>query len=367
MRGVCLLLLFAYSISAFAQGSEERKRKSERRIFLWDVTISMVGATNESPDRVPATPRKNPDFDYKGWMYDAGRDIFDATRDELCNMIDQVTTTSTELWVVPYTTDIYPAMKVPTSTPSDKDALKKMIREWNGLKSGGTYTGKCLDKVMNAHFDKTKKNTVILLTDGRPSTKEDETLLMNLVDGWDWNKEDSRYENNRLVYVMLNKESELPIESKPQKGVTTKESGTPVSETVNFALANTRVKVYVNEYVSGGQLASGGVFEIGTDLLDGNGVSKAKCGFVCAENDYIEVSDAPICPNEKGMFVVPFTFKGSDRDYYRDVLTNGKGTVVMKCVLLTDDKNISLVDTDEVSVELIVKDEPRAIISLSKK
>ena len=65
--------------------------------------------------------------------------------------------------------------------------------------------------------------------------------------------------------------------------------------------------------------------------------------------------------------MVPFTFKGPDREYYREVLENGKGTTSMKCVLLTESKEISLVDTDEISVELIVKDEPRAIISLSKK
>ena len=69
MRGVCLLLLFAYSISAFAQGE---KFKKERRIYLWDVTVSMVGMTSHKEDSRwvdRKDKRTSPKYDYHSFEY----------------------------------------------------------------------------------------------------------------------------------------------------------------------------------------------------------------------------------------------------------------------------------------------------------
>lgn len=374
MRGVCLLLLFAYSISAFAQGHKDPNFMSERRIFLWDVTISMVGATNEASDRVAATPRKQtPKFDYSGWMYSKSRDIFDVTRDKLCTLIDSIAELDCEIVVVPYTTDIQPAFHVPTSSPEDKARIKKMIMEWDNLKAGGTYTGICLEKVMRTYFTRDKINRVVLLTDGRPSP-QDGNKLYEIVDAWDLTKKNTAYENNRLVYVMLNDEAADErivniIEGQDgDKGTDCLRPGQDIAQYVSFRLSNTDIKVYINEYVEDGYLAAGGVLEVGTKATSSCGVEGIKCRFTCAENGYMTVSGAPIAPNENGTYIVPFTFVGQDRDYYRSALVGGTDAVMMQCeVLPTENKIVKLEGTNKINVELIVKDEPRATISLIKK
>lgn len=368
-----MLLLFAYSVSAFAQGGADLNFMSERRIFLWDVTISMVGATNEASDRVAASPRKSPDFDYKGWMYSKSRDIFDVTRDKLCNLIDNIAELDCEIVVVPYTTDIQPAFHVPSSSPEDKARIKKMIMEWNGLKPGGTYTGQCLEKVMDAYFTKDKINRVVLLTDGRPSP-QDGNKLYDIVNAWDLSRKNTKYENNRLVYVMLNDEAaderikDIIEDKDGDTGTDLLLPGQDIAQYVSFRLSNTNVKIYVNEYVSDGYLAADGVIELGTKATSSCGVDGVRCKFTCATNDYIAVSAAPISPNENGTYVVPFNFVGQDREYYRSVLANGVGNTLIQCeVMPADNKIVKLEGTNKVNVELIVKDEPRATISLSKK
>jgi hypothetical protein len=80
------------------------------------------------------------------------------------------------------------------------------------------------------------------------------------------------------------------------------------------------------------------------------------------------VSGAPIAPNENGTYIVPFTFVGQDRDYYRSALVGGTDAVMMQCeVLPTENKIVKWEGTNKINVELIVKDEPRATISLIKK
>ena len=124
----------------------------------------------------------------------------------------------------------------------------------------------------------------------------------------------------------------------------------------------------MNEYVSEGSLAAGGVMEFGTKLIQGSGVDGIECKFICEGNDYISVSSAPVSPNENGTYVVPFAFAGPDREYYRSALVDGTDDVKMQFeVVSADNKIVTLEGTNKINVELIVKDEPRATISLSKK
>ena len=81
----CLSLpLRATTVSSPSEDQEEAFKK-ERRIFLWDVTISMVGATRDA-SFPKGTKRSKPSFDYakSGFpYYNASKDIFDKTRETL--------------------------------------------------------------------------------------------------------------------------------------------------------------------------------------------------------------------------------------------------------------------------------------------
>lgn len=363
------MLLLGGVTESMAQG---KKFKTERRIFLWDVTISMVGATNKSPDRVQRNePRSNPYFDYKkeNWGYDKSRDVFDDTRNSLLKYIDDIEREDCEIFVLPYTTDIQDVFYVGGSTTEDKSEIKKQVMNWDNLKAGGTYTGTCLQKVVNSYFDPDKMNRVILLTDGCPSPG-DGNKLYEIVDTWDKDHYEENYIKDRLIYVMLTKEAEndeFEDHAKGQNGVVVVDSDTKFEEMTTFSLRDYKCKVFVNEYAQGAdELVERGVIEIGCDKTGGAGLDKVECSFICEDNPYICLDADKITPVD-GKFNIPFTFKTTDRQFYLESLPDGVDKVMVKCEVLPSCDNVMLEDSDQIEVELIVKLVPRATISLSTK
>lgn len=369
MGGLAAMLLLGGVTESMAQG---KKFKTERRIFLWDVTISMVGATNESPNRVERNEaRTNPFFDYKksGWGYDESRDIFDDTRASLLNYIDGIEREDCEIFVIPYTTDIQSVYYVGGSTAEDKADIKRQVMSWDNLKAGGTYTGTCLQKVVNSYFDPEKMNKVILLTDGRPSSG-DGNKLYDIVASWDEKHKENDYIKDRILYVKLTqeaKDAKIDTLASNQQGVTVIEPGTKIDEVVTFTLRDYKYKIFVNEYVGAdGELVDGGVIEIGCDKTGGVGLDKVICSFTCDENPYISLDATRVAPMD-GKFAIPFTFKTHDRQFYLESLPDGVDKVMVKCEVLPSCDNVMLEDSDQIEVELIVKLVPRATISLSTK
>jgi hypothetical protein len=76
-----------------------------------------------------------------------------------------------------------------------------------------------------------------------------------------------------------------------------------------------------------------------------------------------------MAPDENGNIEIPFYFTGSNREYYRSALASAGGVanVKLQCVVDPACKNIKMEGMDVVDVEIIVRDEPRATISLSTK
>ena len=371
MLGIGLSFLLILNVGT--AGAQSTRNLKERRIFLWDVTISMVGATNTSPDRVAATPRVNPKFDYAGFMYDSNRDIFDHTRQELLNMIDDIKSEECEIVVVPYTKDIQEPFWVKSATAADKERIKKMVMGWDNLKPGGTYTGTCLQKVITQYFSADRANRVVLLTDGRP---DDGEILYRILREWDHTNPETRYHNSRLVYVMLTEQAvdqnaKEIIEEGDGDSTTLIEPGESLSERLVFNLSDNLLSLYLSDYSDDGFVAAGGNFEIGCNHIMGpdSRLGEVICKFSCEDNPLISIAPTAVKLDENGKFIVPFTFKGKDREYYFNELhaTGLVGNVLLSCKLDSSCKDIAIEGSNEVLVEVVVKPEPRVVISLSKK
>lgn len=377
MGGLAAILLLGGVSEASAQS---KKFMPERRIFLWDVTISMVGATSDTKYPL-ATPRKNPDFKYDTYVsrngksvpvnrYNEDEDIFDETRQNLCDLIDKIGREDTEIVVVPYTDGIqFPAFRVYGSTSEDKNAVKKQIMEWNKLRAGQTLTGACLQNVIDTFFSPDKVNRVVLLTDGNPSTAEDKSKLYNIVRGWDQTIGGTTYFNNRLVYAMLtpaaqDEEMKALIDTKNQyydSGVSYIESLDDLPEYVSFSIRNTDHKVFINNET---KFNSEGYIEVGCELNDGVGLDAVTCSFTCDYNDYISLVNADSVKPINGKFRIYYKFIGDDRGYY---LQKGTGAVNIRCEVDKSCKNVVLEDANNIHVEFETKPVPRVTISMSTK
>lgn len=377
--GLSLLLLLG---SAGTVGAQNTRNLKERWIFLWDVTISMVGVDSHDDkagweDR--QTVRRNPYWDYAKdgsstngiYGYIQEQDVFDDTRARLLSLIDDIGDEESEIMVFPYTEGLGRPFIVNSASSGDKERIKDMIMSWDDLDRGGTFTGKCLQKVIRQYFAKDRINRVIILTDGCPSDG-DGTTLQDILREWNINDPKTEYYRNRLIYVMLTDEAvDNSLSFNRDNGTSELLPGDDIDQLLSVSLSDNLIPVHVAEYAEDGYLKSGGSLVLGCEKKMGKAtkMSEVKCRFVCEDNSLISVSPATIKLDESGKFVVPFTFKGSDREYYLNELssTGLVGRVTLKCEVDPSCKDIVLEGSDEIAVEVIVKPEPRAIISLTKK
>ena len=378
------MLLLAGASNVSAQPDDDIEYKTEKRIFLWDVTISMVGATQHQShindngirvDNVKNHSRVSPDYRYNEVPYvnyNSDADIFDATREKLLELIENIDDERTEILVVPYTDGVQAPMWVPSATNANKAALKKMVMSWNNLKQGRTYTGQSLRYVIDNYFDANKINRVVLLTDGEPH-ESDRPILMAELAQWDCrNKEEKRYYNNRLVYVMLNKEAEAmkPYldHERGTDGITSDEDPTKY---LSFRIGNRSFSLHLNELSESGALSRWeGVVNCKPSQSNFIGAG-VKMRVECEENPYIFLEEKIVSVDDEGQFVVKVCFKEEDRQFYSEELgpQGGVGKVYMTCSVFSTENgvNATLEGIDKIEVNLVARPEPRVTLSLSTK
>lgn len=353
-------------VNAQTSNEKEETFKKERRIYLWDVTISMVGATKNA-SCPKAQKRTNPDYSYsEGYPnYNASKDIFDNTREKLIKMIYQIQNESTEVIVLPFRDGIVGEFSA-NATASGKEQLKNLIMGWNDLHSGGTFTATCLKDAVNKYFKEDKINRLFLLTDGEPSGNEGNQLLAFLRQ-WKGVKE-TKGQSSYLVYVMLTDEAF-------NQGIidTAEESGGDITVTETFeepvwlSLRHSAT-IHVRDYFNGKISNDGrGSFEIPYSYITGNSIPENSVfHFEIEGNDYIDVdSTAPVRPSD-GKFTVPFRFKKGFEECLSELPQEFNLSIPGVCRKDgTANKNIILVGSSAVDVSLVIKSEPRVKISWS--
>jgi len=143
------LLCFVSTTVVFAQ------TKSQRRIYLWDVTLSMHGerCVSGSADSDPS-----------------GKNIYNEVRKFLIQDIESITDESTEIVVLPFQEDILDEWREKADVEGKRDIIQKIERY---PKQGCSWTNivRPMERVQTSIISSDKNNLLVLLTDGVQSDK----------------------------------------------------------------------------------------------------------------------------------------------------------------------------------------------------
>lgn len=180
MRIYKVFLFLCFLCSLFTQETlaQNRQFKNERRIYLWDVTLSLKGE--------PFGPL----------------DIYDEVVTALERDINSILDEQTEIWVLPFQTSILDKWNE-QATSKGKGNLINRIRSFNNKDITYTNIASPMEEVMGTLISPDKRNVLILLTDGIQNDPEcPKQKLYDLIRKWcAFAEENDAY----AFYVMLTK------------------------------------------------------------------------------------------------------------------------------------------------------------------
>lgn len=175
MNKIFLILLCLFAVSSTSK-AQTNHYKNERRIYLWDVTLSTKGF---------------------GGKPDIWSDIKDAIVKDINSIIDE----DVEIIILPFQVSILEEWKAFATGQGKKDLVKR-IQQYDN--NDVTNTNICLpmEVVMQKHIDSSKRNVLILLTDGEHTNTSSypTSKLIEIINRWcNFAKEKDAY----AFYVML--------------------------------------------------------------------------------------------------------------------------------------------------------------------
>lgn len=377
--GVSAMLLLMGVSNASAQAAKT-KFKKERRIYLWDVTISTVGvAVERSAQRWEGLwedrqdQRQNPYWNYatdgknkNGQTYGYYRDldVFEDTRAEMIQNIRNIGREDCELYVLAYrgNSPIVAVFHAEDSKQQSKDALIQQIENWDDLDGGATYTGKALAEALK-YATAERNNRIYILTDGQAN---DEPDLLRQLQQWPHEPDGIA----TLVYVEVSEDAEDDDvrrqfdDDNPNTHLVKK--GESYNEDVEMELTSNEAGIYINQKFDEEKSTVGEIY-VGCLVTGGYGAEYIVCDFECEENPYVEFS----CNDLKlqdGKFVLPYRLKLKSQEEYYEALKNQVTRVRLTCkVAKSCTRKVYMRGEDVVEVDLIVKPEPRVVLSISAK
>ena len=176
------LLLFGFAFPVFSQVPDVQV---DRRIYLWDVTLSMQGYQGATPD------------------------IWDDVVKWISDDIQEISDENTELVVLPFQKHILADWRAKADNAGKAELLrhieeaKKMFRDTTTTNIADPFR-----EVMNNHVDKKRSNIVFLLTDGKQSNVHGgQSAWLDLLSKW---HNFAKGNNAFLVYLMLTPEANDP-------------------------------------------------------------------------------------------------------------------------------------------------------------
>ena len=172
MKKILFFLIFlSLCFEAFTQN------KPERRIYLWDVTLSMKG-------------------------HGGSPNIYNEVVDFLAREIESISDQSIEIVVLPFQMIILESWKVNATEEGKNDIIRK-IRNYNNRRLTNTNIVGPIKNVQQNYINNDKRNMLFLLTDGKQTggkqTGGKQTLL-NLIRDWG---QYAQINDAYAVYVML--------------------------------------------------------------------------------------------------------------------------------------------------------------------
>ena len=157
-----ILLFFAlmiiFSSAIFAQD------KTTRKIYLWDVTLSMKGYEN-------------------GTYYtnDPSKNIYDNVLEWLVRDIKKVTDPQTEIYVFPFADKIVDTIKILNSGQKELIDLEKKLRKFEFKDVTTTYISGPLNIVHEKYINSNRYNDVVVLTDGEQNYYKVKFMILSCI------------------------------------------------------------------------------------------------------------------------------------------------------------------------------------------
>ena len=380
MGGLAAMLLLGGMFQASAQATKS-KFKKERRIYLWDVTISTVGVAVERSEKRwedlwedRQDQRQNPYWNYatdgkgrngKNYGYYRDLDVFEDTRAELIQNIRNIGRDDCELYVLAYrgNSPIVAVYHAADSKEQSKETLIHQIENWDDLEAGATYTGKALAEALK-YATKERNNRIYILTDGQANDEDD---LLRQLQNWP-HEQDGRL---TLIYVevsedAVDEEVRDQLEDDDNSNTHIVKKGESFNEDVEMELTSNEAGIYINQKF-GEDKSTVGEITVGCLVTGGYGAEYVVCDFECEENPYVEFS----CKDLKlqdGKFVLPYRLKLNTQEEYYGALKNQDTKIRLTCkVAKSCTRRVYMRGEGTVNVELIVRPEPRVILSISAK
>lgn len=172
---IILMLCFICFVTIKLE-AQKSQFKDERRIYLWDVTLSMKGYQDKTPN------------------------IYNEVLSAIVQDINSLSDESTEIWIVPFQDKILDKWKF-DATDKGKKALIDKINSFSSNKVTYTNISSPMEDVMNTLIFPDKRNVLILLTDGIQNDKKyPKQKLIDLIRKW---CEFAEVKDAYAFYVML--------------------------------------------------------------------------------------------------------------------------------------------------------------------
>lgn len=155
MKYKLIVIFFFFCVVSNAQDF-----KNERRIFVWDVTLSM-------------------------WGYNASPDIGEEVRDNIIKAINEIDDINTDIYVIPFQDNVLDVWKVRADNKG-KERITNKIRGIRKKDLNITRTNICdaWDRAVSL-LDKDKRNYIFLLTDGKHNSEtRDKDCFIDSLDDW---------------------------------------------------------------------------------------------------------------------------------------------------------------------------------------
>ena len=224
MKRILLLVTFAILLSStmFAQ------KKTTRKIYLWDVTLSMKG--------------------YESGVYhsdDPEKNIYDKVVDWLIRDIEKIKNPSTEIIVLPFQEKILDVIKSDDASNDSKKFIAKRIREfYNGDVTYTNISGP-LSEAYNTYALNSRYNDFVILTDGGQNTAGGNDALNRALDRF--RKTDSIAPESFLYYVLLTEKAMKDSDIREGKDIVIIGPGDSTRERIHIALSNEKISYQLKD------------------------------------------------------------------------------------------------------------------------
>ncbi|MDR2292617.1 MAG: hypothetical protein LBE11_03990 [Prevotellaceae bacterium] len=178
-------IIFVIIAVLFCYEAVRAQNKGERRIYLWDVSLSMKGKAKQADGK----PTPN---------------IYDDVVDALCKSVNNLINENTEIIVLPFYNGIDESGIIGPLNASEegKNKITGKIRRYSNNKIDYTNICGAIASVMNHYLDHDKRNIVYLFTDGQQETSWNKPLP-DVLREWRFKASDDDY----FLYVMLTQDA----------------------------------------------------------------------------------------------------------------------------------------------------------------